>query len=97
MTDIRRQLITYAVASHAVMGSQDLLTGLMPFFEPIVNEMGGEVFDPSKFITRVKELYDWPINEDVVLELIPRMQKEGWLESLGMHLSYSPFIGQVIH
>ena len=78
----KRQLLTYAFVSQNIFGTNDLLSGLLPFFQPIIEEMEGEVFDVEKFSDRIKACYRWPVNPDVVQELIPRMQKVGWLEEI---------------
>ena len=69
----RRQLIAYAVVSQHIGGSNDILIGLMPFFDPIIAELAGQLFDPDEFSKRVTDLYDWPFNPDVAQELIPRL------------------------
>lgn len=75
----RRQLIAYAVVSQHIGGSNDILTGLMPFFDPIIAELSGQLFDPEEFSRKVTELYDWPFNPDVSQELIPRLVSQGRL------------------
>ncbi len=73
----RRQLITFFVVSQQLEGFNDLLTGLMPFFDPIINEMAGELFDPDRFSARVRELYDWPMDSDVAEEVLQRFNDTG--------------------
>jgi len=79
----KRQFVTYAVVSQSVYGSRDILTGLLPFFEPIISKMKNQIFDPDKFLREARHNYPWPINKDVVFELIPRMQHVGWLDEIG--------------
>ena len=45
----RRDLITYAFVNQNILGIDDRLAGLLPFFEPILREMQGAIFDPNKF------------------------------------------------
>ncbi len=78
----KRQLLTYAFVSQNIFGTNDILSGLLPFFQPLIEEMEGEVFDVEKFSDRIKARYSWPASPDVVQELIPRMQKVGWLEEI---------------
>ena len=78
----RRQLIAYAVVSQHIGGSNDILIGLMPFFDPIIAELAGQLFDPDEFSKRVTDLYDWPFNPDVAQELIPRLVSQGRLSDV---------------
>jgi hypothetical protein len=88
----RRQLITYFVASQQLEGSVDILTGLMPFFDPIINEMAGDLFDPTKFSNRVQELYDWPMNPDVAEELISRLEPAGRVTETVSHDGQTAYV-----
>ena len=79
---LRRQLIAYAVVSQNLEGSQDILSGLMPFFDPIIDDLADQVFDPEKLSNKVTELYEWPFNSDVAEELIPRLVAQGRIKEL---------------
>jgi len=78
----RRQLITYAVVSQELNNSDDFLLGLMPFFDPIINEMDGQIFDAYTFSEKIVEQLDWPVNPDVVTELLPRLEGAGRVERI---------------
>lgn len=78
----RRQLITYAVVGQNLENSNDFLAGLMPFYDPIVAELSGKLFDVQEFSEKLRSYYDWPVNEDVAEELIPRLVDAGRLETI---------------
>lgn len=79
----KRQLYTYALVSQGVHGSQDVLSGLLPFLQPLIGDCHGQLFNPRQFADKVAQTYGWPVSTDVVEELIPRFQAHGWLEALG--------------
>lgn len=76
----KRDLITYAFVGQGVHGVDDYFEGLLPFFQPIIEEMGGKIFDPHVFAREVRQKYGWPVNTDVVQELIPRLERVKWIE-----------------
>jgi hypothetical protein len=78
----RRELVTYAFLSHGIYGSDDRLAGLLPLFQPVVEPLAGELFDPKDLVDRVNAAYPWSINTDIAENLIPRFQAAGWLESV---------------
>jgi hypothetical protein len=77
----RRELITYAFISQGIFGLNDRLMGLLPFFEPILRERQGSIFDPSEFAREVNARYPWSINADIAHFLIPRFVQAGWLRA----------------
>lgn len=77
-----RQIATYAFISSNIYGTQDLLFGLLPFFQPILKASAGSAFDIKEFKKRIEEVYGWQITTDVVEDLIPRFEKKGWLTEL---------------
>lgn len=60
--------------------NSDVLDSLLPFFEPVVAEFGGQSFDPEKCASRIRSEYHWNLTADVIEELIPRFRAKGWLE-----------------
>jgi len=78
----RRQLYTYALVSQGVHGSQDILSGLMPFLQPLITDRHGQLFHPKQFAEAVPNTYGWPVSTDVIEELIPRLEEQGWLAQL---------------
>ena len=76
----RRQLYTYALVSQGVHGSQDILSGLLPFLQPLITDRYGQLFHPKQFAQAVAQTYGWPVSTDVIEELIPRLEEQGWLE-----------------
>ena len=75
----RRQLYTHALVSQSVHGSQDILSGLMPFLQPLITDRYGQLFHPKQFAEAVANTYGWPVSTDVIEELIPRLEEQGWL------------------
>lgn len=75
----RRQLYTYALVSQGVHGSQDILSGLLPFLQPLIADRSGQLFHPKQFAEAVAQTYGWPVSTDVIEELIPRLEGQGWL------------------
>jgi hypothetical protein len=77
---VPRGLLTYSFVSQGIYGIEDRLSGILPFFLPIIKEMQGRAFDPQDFVARCNQRYPWSINPDICLELIPRFCKAGWLK-----------------
>jgi hypothetical protein len=75
-----RGLLTYAFVSQGIYGVDDRLSGILPFFLPVLREMQGRVFDPDEFVARSNKMYPWSINTDICHELIPRFGRAGWLK-----------------
>ena len=76
----RRQLYTYALVSQGVHGSQDILSGLLPFLQPLLADRYNQLFHPKQFANAVAQTYGWPVSTDVIEELIPRFEAHGWLQ-----------------
>lgn len=62
-------------------GTNDVLTKLLPFFEPILREVNGQTFDPQAFASSVRSTYHWNFNVDIVEVFTPRLVEAGWLSS----------------
>lgn len=62
-------------------GASDVLTKLLPFFEPILREVNGQAFDPQAFANSVRSTYHWNFNVDIVEVFTPRLDDAGWLTS----------------
>lgn len=77
---IDRRLLTYAFVSQNIFNQNDILFGLLPFFKPIFQEWAGSTFDPTEFSAKVRSLYRWPVNPDIIELLIPRLVRAGWLK-----------------
>lgn len=75
----RRMLITYAVISQEMMGTTDILSGLLPFFEPILDQRKGQIFDRTEFIGEVARYTHWRLTTDIADQIIYRMAKAKWL------------------
>jgi hypothetical protein len=78
----QRALRVFAVLENYRAGSPDILNALLPFFEPILAEFPGQMFNPVEFATRVTEAYRWNFTADIVEELIPRFEAKGWLKNV---------------
>lgn len=63
-------------------GSDDILSAIMPFFEPLLAERNGQTLDQSEFSAAVRSAYYWNFTDDVVEELAPRFEKIGWLKEI---------------
>jgi hypothetical protein len=77
---IDRRLLTYAFVSQNIFNQNDILFGLLPFFKPIFQEWAGRTFDPDELAARVRSLYRWPVNPDIVELAVPRFVSAGWLK-----------------
>src|ERR1700722_15115574 len=75
----RRMLITYAVISRGMVTTPDILTGLLPFFEPILMKHNGEIFDKTIFLRDVAESLRWSLTLDLLDQIVNRMVKQRWL------------------
>lgn len=62
--------------------SQDPLGSLKPFFEPIVRDLAGEIFDSVTVADHLNDTYYWRIPSDVVEAMTPRFEEWGWLEQV---------------
>lgn len=69
----------YGALSALGDGSADVLTRLLPFFEPVLREKNGTLFDPEEFAASVRTAYKWNFNTDIVEVFVPRLEETGWL------------------
>lgn len=72
----KRQLVSYAILSES---GEDLTSGLLLFYQPIIAEFQGRIFNPKAVCDRVNETYFWAVNVDIVEDMIPTFEKAGWL------------------
>jgi len=72
-------LITYAVVSHEMLNSADVLSGLLPFFEPLLMEQDGKIFDQSKLMRDIEANTHWHLTTDIVDQIVQRMVRAHWL------------------
>ena len=79
----KRALRVFAVLEDFQNGSEDILQGLLPFFEPDLAEQNGQLFAPSEFAKIINSRYHWNLTSDVIEELIPRFVERSWLEENG--------------
>jgi hypothetical protein len=77
---IDRRLLTYAFVSQNIFNQNDILFGLLPFFKPIFQEWAGRTFDPDELAAKIRSLYHWPVNPDIVELVVPRFVSAGWLK-----------------
>lgn len=75
----RRALLTYAFVNDALNSHDDVFMGLTPFFEPISEELRGQVFDPSVFSNCVQDMYSLYMTRDVSEYFIPRLVRAGYI------------------
>ncbi|MDJ1009601.1 MAG: hypothetical protein QNJ13_17445 [Paracoccaceae bacterium] len=59
--------------------STDVLTRLLPFFDPILRPNQGEQFNPDAFAQAVRDTWKWNFNTDVAEFFVPRLVEFGWL------------------
>jgi hypothetical protein len=77
------KLKTYAILSQQEEGFLDALTGLAPFFTPIIQEFQGTVFNKQEFASKVRGSYGWKFTEDIAEELVSRFEGLGWISQAG--------------
>lgn len=75
----RRMLITYAVMSRELSRTEDVLFGLLPFFEPILARHNGKIFDKQLFVEEVRASLRWTITADFADQLTDCFIKRSWL------------------
>lgn len=78
----QRAIRIYAVLEDFRDGSEDILTAIMPFFEPLLAERNGKMLDAHEFAGAVRLAYAWNFTADVVEELSPRFESKGWLKAI---------------
>lgn len=79
----QRTLRVFAVLEDCRHGSKDIVEALLPFFQPLLADQYGRVFDPVAFARKVTTTYGWNFSADIVEEIIPRFVSKGWLKSVG--------------
>ena len=79
----QRAIRVYAVLDAYSSSGGDILDTILPFFEPFLAEINDQLLDPSAFCSAVRHAYGWNITPDVIEELAPRLQRQGWLTSIG--------------
>ena len=58
----------------------DILSALIPFFEPAFVKLRGQIFDPNKFLESLREVgVRFNLTTDIVEHLIPKFVGVGWL------------------
>lgn len=88
----RAAVNTFAVIENFRNGSNDILDGLLPFFQPLLEKRNGVEFDSNDFAKEVSENYHWNFTADVAEELIPRFEKKGWLKSESVSLEKTTYV-----
>src|SRR5690606_32008422 len=58
----------------------DYADALVPFFEPILEMMDGQFFDPVQFANEVRRVYQWRFNKDIAEQFVPRLERKGYLK-----------------
>ncbi len=90
----KQALRVYVALSNLGQRDGDVLDALIPFFEPILRQLDGAIFDPSVFAAGVRKLYNWRFTSDVAKEFVPRLVRKGYLERLarttGHVVRYTP-------
>lgn len=69
----------YGALSALGNGSTDILTKLLPFFEPILAGMNGQRLDPERLAEEVRKTWKWNFNADIVEAFLPRFEEAGWI------------------
>lgn len=75
-------LALYALMAQNVFSSKsgsDFFSGLLPFYEPFIQDNDGKIFDKTIFSRYSDEILRLPITDDIVELLATRMQGYGWL------------------
>jgi len=73
----RRPLLTFAFVGEALSQTNDILSGLLPIFQPLIAELHGQIYHPGVLAARVTEVYGLDVTEDVIAELTPRLVLAG--------------------
>nr|WP_319250608.1 hypothetical protein [uncultured Celeribacter sp.] len=69
----------YGTLSGLGGNASDVLSRLLPFFDPILRVKQGHQFDVEGFAREVRDTYKWNFNSDVVEVFLPRLVEAGWL------------------
>lgn len=80
----QRALHVYSVLEADRGADDDIVDALLLFFEPVLSDLAGKIYDPTQFAERVRSSYrGWRFTADVAEELIPRFERRGWLKKIG--------------
>lgn len=82
LTADKRTLRVLSVLHHTPVVDGDVIDRLQPFFEPILLEQSGALFDAGAFANEIRARYGWAFSEDMAAELCPRFVRAGWLEAV---------------
>jgi hypothetical protein len=63
-------------------GHADVRQALLPLFQPDVGKFDGEIFDPKKLADEINKEYRLNITADIVTEMIPLFEAQGWVSRL---------------
>lgn len=88
----RSAVNVFAVLENFNNGTGDILDSLAPFFEPILLERRGEIYDPSIVASDVRSAYKWNFTSDIAEEFIPRFETRGWIKKENPELDYCPYV-----
>ena len=72
--------------------SSDVLSRLLPFFEPILRPEQGKRFLPEEFAEAVRAKWRWNFNTDIVEVFAPRLEELGWLTRTSNSTEAASFI-----
>jgi len=87
MRDLQRSIIAYAFVSDALRETDDLVTGLMPLFAPIAQDLANEQFSPLKLCTELRERYGLIVPTEAASYMESRLVRAGFLarRTVGSH------------
>jgi len=74
-----RTLIAFAYVADQFAKTNDLVSGLLPLFAPLISSRAGDIFDPVNFCADIKKTYDLDMHPYVAEELAPSLAKSGFL------------------
>jgi hypothetical protein len=79
----RPTLLTFALVSHSLEQSSDILTGLMPLFDPVLRALGTNPFTSTQFSEEVVRFYGLYINPIAAEDILSRLEKAKRLQRVG--------------
>lgn len=82
-TVTKHALRVYTALQQLRGNNADILDSLIPFFDPILEQLNNTVLNPAIFARGVHHLYRWRFNKDIVEQFIPRLERKGLLEKQG--------------
>lgn len=84
MSTVTKHALRVYTALQQLRGNNaDILDSLIPFFDPILEQLDNSVLNPTIFAKGVHHLYRWRFNRDIVEQFIPRLERKGLLEKQG--------------